>query len=339
MGYKFLGDITASIGFKKSSALTELSFIDLANKISGLSFSTGDNADDWLKNNGYWSSWGAGVYYLVQDYNPAIDNGSITFPDHATNIGQLNPNLVGQSDYSTYATQIYINGYDFYGNNNFGYLSKIINNFGMLTLTQGSNEVVYSFTNQSFQSDTNPDSVFADFVYEGSPFGSITVLKPATSDFNTDDPIIITHEIYPSSYSFTITSAMIDSMAPYYQADKGSPNGTSGFTVTNPGNLWNGVIIDLNNVTGINNAFTSAVATESGYNAYIVMAQWDSSSTVNNSLAKISFNGSQLIVTPVDGTNNGFTQGGNSGSNIVGTFNFPATFTFIKPLITNNDWC
>lgn len=50
--------VTASVGFFRSSALTESSFIQLASKISQTqNFTAGTEANTWLNNNGYWSSW------------------------------------------------------------------------------------------------------------------------------------------------------------------------------------------------------------------------------------------------------------------------------------------
>lgn len=50
--------VFASVGFFRSSALTESAFITLASKISQTqNFTAGTDANTWLTNNGYWSSW------------------------------------------------------------------------------------------------------------------------------------------------------------------------------------------------------------------------------------------------------------------------------------------
>jgi len=68
-GYTLLGsNVTASVGFFRSSALTDPSFISIANAVAGPSgpFASASNASIWLTTNGYWNSW--------------VQNGSILFP-------------------------------------------------------------------------------------------------------------------------------------------------------------------------------------------------------------------------------------------------------------------
>ena len=61
-GYNFLGHKTSSVGFLRSSALTDGSFISLANYVSarynsGPTFSAALSAKTWLNTNGYWTSY------------------------------------------------------------------------------------------------------------------------------------------------------------------------------------------------------------------------------------------------------------------------------------------
>lgn len=49
--------VTANIGFKRSTNLTEESFIQLVNSISESTFYSGFEARDWLTANGYWTSY------------------------------------------------------------------------------------------------------------------------------------------------------------------------------------------------------------------------------------------------------------------------------------------
>jgi hypothetical protein len=49
--------VFASVGFYRSDSLTEPSFIEIANVVTGQNFSTGDQAATWLLNNGYWTSY------------------------------------------------------------------------------------------------------------------------------------------------------------------------------------------------------------------------------------------------------------------------------------------
>ena len=57
--YNFLGNVSASVGFSRSSDLTDSSFINTANSIAGPSgpFGTASNAKTWLNANGYWTSY------------------------------------------------------------------------------------------------------------------------------------------------------------------------------------------------------------------------------------------------------------------------------------------
>ena len=57
-GFTLLGtNINASVGFLRSSALTEISFVNLVNSKFSQSFSNGSDSKDWLNNNGYWTSY------------------------------------------------------------------------------------------------------------------------------------------------------------------------------------------------------------------------------------------------------------------------------------------
>lgn len=208
------GDETiAYLGFRRSDSKTEASFIELANNMFNQNFTTGNDAKTWLNNNGYWTSWAVtssggnsfntGDYKLSIQYAPAVNSGDITFPAHpqtaGTGFSTTNPNLVGTAD-SNYKYQIYFNANDVNGNDRSSVLQQLIGNAGTLTLTQGSNSVTYSFTNQAFvHNNIGPGSpYFYDTQYGSSgpgigasPLGSLIVLSAATSDFNTSDPISI----------------------------------------------------------------------------------------------------------------------------------------------------
>jgi hypothetical protein len=55
--FKFLGEEVASVGFNRSTSLTEASFIEVANSVSGQVFASGNAASTWLTDNGYWNNW------------------------------------------------------------------------------------------------------------------------------------------------------------------------------------------------------------------------------------------------------------------------------------------
>jgi len=193
--------IPAYVGFWRSTALTDGSFINLAEYVSVYNgtpqtFTGGTQAKTWLNSNGYWTSYGegggvtTGDYELLAQYSPAGDDGSITFPNHNATPGtwSLNPNLVGQAGYA-----IYINGDDLLGNSQTSVLDNLLGRSGTLTLTQGVNSVVYSFTSTAFGFGGGyTNQYWWDNQFNGSPLGTITVLTPSSGDFNDTDPITIT---------------------------------------------------------------------------------------------------------------------------------------------------
>ena len=205
---------TAYLGFFRSSALTEASFIQLGNQLLGSNYNTGDSLKTALNAAGYWTSWGlsnesggtftSGDYILSTNYAPSQFDGNINFPAHpiggGAGFGATNPNLVGTTT-ETNSYQLFINSRDALGNSQTTILDQLIGNAGTLTLTQGSNSVTYAFTNQAFRT-SYPDQVGQEVVYlydsqfptngVTSPAGSLTVISSASGDFNTIDPITIT---------------------------------------------------------------------------------------------------------------------------------------------------
>lgn len=81
--------IPCYIGFERSSALTDQSFLDLANSVfPGNNFSTAANAKSWMDSNGYWTSYSA---------SPAPSGFSVTIIESDGNVvmtasGTLNIN-------------------------------------------------------------------------------------------------------------------------------------------------------------------------------------------------------------------------------------------------------
>jgi hypothetical protein len=61
--------VTASIGFFRSTSLTEASFIEIANRITSQGFTTGREASSWLTDNGYWNSYPLNQfsYFITND--------------------------------------------------------------------------------------------------------------------------------------------------------------------------------------------------------------------------------------------------------------------------------
>jgi hypothetical protein len=190
--------VDASVGFFQSGALTENSFISLANVVaspSGGPFASGSAAKTWLNSNGYWTSFGSGGsstgnYLLINTYAPANANGNLSFPNHNSNTVNQNPNLVGQSGYA-----IYINGNDSTGTDQRKVLDQLVGRSGTLQLTQGADSVTYSFTSSAFTYNSAapyPNQYSWDDQFNGSPTGAITVTSSAKGNFNFVDTITIT---------------------------------------------------------------------------------------------------------------------------------------------------
>jgi hypothetical protein len=143
-------------------------------------------------------------------------------------------------------------------------------------------------------------------------------------------------------YTFTIDSSMLDGLANVGNSNYASANGTAGYTTAvQVDNLYFGVYGNLNTYSDIETAFAS-IGAPMNYNGYIFKVQWGAGSTYSDGLAKLSYNSTyhQMTVSAIDPYDKRYLeQNNNQGSNLVGTFNFPATFTFVSPLITKQDWC
>lgn len=127
-------------------------------------------------------------FYLQADYNPANNNGDITFPNHNVGNYTLDPNAIDDGGYA-----LYINQYDSSGTDQSTTLDNLVGNSGTLTLTQGSNSVTYSFTSTAFgHGGSYSNQYYWDPDMEGSPSDGITVTSAASSDFNTTESITIT---------------------------------------------------------------------------------------------------------------------------------------------------
>lgn len=189
--------VSASVGFFRSSALTENSFVALANVIAGPAgpFASGSSAKTWLNNNGYWTSFSGGGastgnYLLINNYAPANGNGDLSLPNHNASSPNPNPNLVGQSGYA-----IYINGNDSSGTDQRTVLDQLVGRSGTLQLTQGPISVTYSFTSSAFTYYAGApyaNQYAWDNQFNGSPTGAIVVTSAALGTFNYVDPITIT---------------------------------------------------------------------------------------------------------------------------------------------------
>jgi hypothetical protein len=126
-----------------------------------------------------------GDWYLINDYIPAPNQGEITFPNYNTGTGSLNPNLIGDGNIVLYINPLASNGHDYTDD----FSNYLIEKNNTLILKQGSNFVEFTITNQCIHSCFG--AIAYDFIACGSPVNSITLVNPASGDFNTVDPIQI----------------------------------------------------------------------------------------------------------------------------------------------------
>jgi uncharacterized protein (TIGR02145 family) len=130
-------------------------------------------------------------WFLYNVFAPAELNGAITFPDKDLSEGSLDPNQVGAVEG---AVQLYINTNTQDGVDNSAELLQLVGNYGNLTLTQGTNSVTYYFIPGAFDTITlgSFTNVYFDSVNGTTPFGTISVVSPASGPFNETEPISIT---------------------------------------------------------------------------------------------------------------------------------------------------
>lgn len=115
-GFTFLGQTLASVGFFRSDALTEPSFVEMTNNIFGQIFLTGDECKTYLNTNGYWTSWGTlpggMVLYLDSGVSASYSGSGSTWYD-----------LSGYGNNGTINGATYVGGtaaaFSFNGSNNY----------------------------------------------------------------------------------------------------------------------------------------------------------------------------------------------------------------------------
>lgn len=112
--------VTASVGFFRSDALTEISFVNYTNDLFGQNFTTGNSAKTWLNQQGYWTSWGEGI--VSDGLTLKLDaSNSISYPGTGNTWVDLispqeNINLVNSPSYtSTSPSYFTFNGSNQYG--------------------------------------------------------------------------------------------------------------------------------------------------------------------------------------------------------------------------------
>jgi hypothetical protein len=152
--------------------------------------------------------------------------------------------------------------------------------------------------------------------------------------------------------SFTITSADIlgGGYSIYQDTTPLGTGGRDGFESTAPNNLYEGYYannLDPALVTAISNYVTALGISPTNNQGYVYNVTWAAGSTISSGLVKLGFyNGSgdttqsYVDIQTIDPTDTDYQiDNSNSGTSLVGTFLFPATFTIYLPLTDKNGWC
>jgi hypothetical protein len=92
-----ISGVTASVGFYRSTGLTDISFVELTNQTFDQNFSSATDASIWLTTNGYWNSYVYPVLYLDAG-NPSSYPGAGTIWTDL--IGGKQFNLINGPTYS-----------------------------------------------------------------------------------------------------------------------------------------------------------------------------------------------------------------------------------------------
>jgi hypothetical protein len=151
----------------------------------------------------------------------------------------------------------------------------------------------------------------------------------------------------PGGISFTITSSMFDGGG-WANSICGNvygewSNGLTGFTVSQSSNLYCGVNAQLSTYASVLAAFTAAGAALD-WHGYVCSVNWGTGSTISNGYAKVAYDQGNhgIYIEPIDTTDTDYlinNDNANDSTSLVGTFNFPATFTILAPLISKGGWC
>jgi hypothetical protein len=132
----------------------------------------------------------AGEYYLVigaGGYNPALNDGTITFPKHSTSLGLADPNLILSE------CGLYINFIDALNVDRTAILTSMTTNSGTIRLEQAAYHIEFSFTPGAFKIYTPPGgsetSVYFDQLY--GPTGTLSLVSSSGTAFNDSYPITV----------------------------------------------------------------------------------------------------------------------------------------------------
>ena len=174
-------DVQAYLGFRRSTAKTEASFIELANNFANQTFVSGDAAKTWLNANGYWTSWGAApssspsltgafAYNLVTlPYQPPL-SGNIIFPNFSNQSGPGNQGLLNPNTFA--ANAVWWNKTDSTGTDRSTDFNALIGQSITLSFTQNGNTVIYTTNGLTLQGEcfnVSPNQGFTTTLVQASP--------------------------------------------------------------------------------------------------------------------------------------------------------------------------
>jgi len=275
-------------------------------------------------------------------YQPAGTNGVFCAPVYNGGFGTNNLNDV----LTTFAVDsgIYINEYDAAGNAQY-MLQNLLNQSGTITFKQENTDITFAYQSNSFIGGYQYGSIYAD--YQTAP---ITVVSTSNRPFvgnsgGTPEDSQLVDIIIHTDATFTVTSNLFTNLLVAGNSSHGSPNGRSGFTVASAvNNLAHGVY----GPTTPNNSSIATIWSNAGVNVgdstgFICSVEWGPNSSVSRGYAKVGFNEitTELFINSVDPTDLNYANndGNVDGSSLAGTFNFPATFTLLRPLDNKGGWC
>lgn len=185
--------VDASVGFFRSEALTENSFISLANVIAGPSgpFASGANAKTWLNSNGYWTSFagstgatGGGYELVILPYQPPVA-GDVIFPAFASGLNQ------GTTDPNIFATGgVYWNAIDINSVDQTSYYNGLVGNAATVIFAQNGNTAIYSATSTAIIVDGPPGQQAFNYNPQNRP-GQFTLTQASPSNFVLGETVYI----------------------------------------------------------------------------------------------------------------------------------------------------
>ena len=158
--------------------------------------------------------------------------------------------------------------------------------------------------------------------------------------------------VAPTLPGFTINSSDLFSGNAIYQNTTAlGPDGVDGFQNTAAEN-WLGegyVCHQLNSalITAISDYVNAQGINPLNSQGYLYNVTWGAGSSIASGIVKLGFysgggnpNNSYVDIQAIDTSDpNYLTPNNNSGTSLVGTFLFPATFTIYSPLTDKNGWC